>query len=103
MYDDREGPFIPGTGPCPRVFFDMSIGGNPVGRIVFKLYSDVVPKTAENFRALCTGTAGRCPHFCGVSYPHGLCGDGVVTWSPVDTGCRPGNGQANSARRRAVC
>lgn len=42
----------------PSVFFDMSIGGQPAGRIVFELFEDVVPKTAENFRALCTGEPG---------------------------------------------
>jgi len=40
------------------VFFDVSIGGVPSGRIVFSLFSDVVPKTAENFRCLCTGEKG---------------------------------------------
>jgi cyclophilin family peptidyl-prolyl cis-trans isomerase len=39
----------------PRVYFDITIGGAPAGRIEMELRADVVPKTAENFRALCTG------------------------------------------------
>ena len=42
----------------PRVFMDIEIDGKPAGRLVFELYADCVPKTAENFRALCTGEKG---------------------------------------------
>ncbi|KAI9316349.1 Mal s 6 allergen [Dichotomocladium elegans] len=42
----------------PRVFFDVAVNGQPLGRIEMELFADVVPKTAENFRALCTGEKG---------------------------------------------
>ncbi|KAI5661050.1 hypothetical protein M9H77_20373 [Catharanthus roseus] len=45
-----------------RCFLDISIGGELEGRIVVELYNDIVPKTAENFRALCTGEKGIGPH-----------------------------------------
>lgn len=41
-----------------NVFFDITINGEKAGRIVFKLYDDVVPKTAKNFRELATGEHG---------------------------------------------
>ncbi|QCD99400.1 peptidyl-prolyl isomerase G [Vigna unguiculata] len=46
---------------CP-VFMDVSIDGDPVERMVFELFYDVAPKTAENFRALCTGEKGVGPN-----------------------------------------
>ncbi|KAA8545906.1 hypothetical protein F0562_020643 [Nyssa sinensis] len=58
----------------PRCYLDISIGGELEGRIVVELYSDVVPKTAENFRALCTGEKGIGPntgvplHYKGVRF-----------------------------------
>ncbi|KAE8162076.1 cyclophilin-like domain-containing protein [Aspergillus tamarii] len=42
----------------PLVFFDIAINGAPKGRIVFELFSNITPRTAENFRALCTGEKG---------------------------------------------
>ena len=42
----------------PRVFFDISADGSELGRITMELFSDVTPKTAENFRCLCTGEKG---------------------------------------------
>jgi len=42
----------------PRVYFDMEIDGKPAGKIVMELFANIVPKTAENFRCLCTGEKG---------------------------------------------
>ena len=76
----------------PKVFFDMTIGGAAAGRIVFELYQDTVPKTTENFRALCTGekgtgTSGKPLHFKGSSFhrviPGFMCqGSYTSSWIP---------------------
>lgn len=55
-----------------RVFFDITIGGRPAGRIVFQLYSET-PRTSENFRQLCTGEhgmgqSGRPLHYRGSGF-----------------------------------
>lgn len=74
--------------PNPKVFFDMQVGGAPAGRIVMELYADVVPKTSENFRALCTGEkgtgrSGKPLHFKGSSFhrviPGFMCQGGDFT------------------------
>lgn len=47
-----------GVKRMPRVFFDVSIAEKPAGKITMELRSDIVPKTVENFRSLCTGEQG---------------------------------------------
>uniref|UniRef100_A0A8C2Q7W9 Peptidyl-prolyl cis-trans isomerase n=1 Tax=Cyprinus carpio TaxID=7962 RepID=A0A8C2Q7W9_CYPCA len=42
----------------PVVFFDMAVDDEDAGRIVMELFAHIVPRTAENFRALCTGEMG---------------------------------------------
>ena len=51
---------IPASSNRPKVYLDLSIGGAPASRVVIELFSDIVPKTAENFRCLCTGEKVRC-------------------------------------------
>mmetsp|Transcript_50124 Transcript_50124/g.156889 ORF Transcript_50124/g.156889 Transcript_50124/m.156889 type:complete len:174 (-) Transcript_50124:125-646(-) len=72
----------------PKVFFDMQIGGADAGRIVMELRADVVPKTAENFRSLCTGEkgtgkSGKPLHFKGSAFhrviPDFMCQGGDFT------------------------
>jgi hypothetical protein len=50
---------VTGLPENSRVYFDISIGENPAKRIEFELFSTVAPKTAENFRCLCTGEKGN--------------------------------------------
>jgi peptidylprolyl isomerase len=70
------------------VFFDISIGDDQAGRLTMDLYGSVAPKTAENFRALCTGekgvgTLGKSLHFQGCKFhriiPGFMCQGGDFT------------------------
>ncbi|XP_062336296.1 NK-tumor recognition protein isoform X1 [Osmerus eperlanus] len=47
-----------GVKDCPQCYFDVELNREPVGRIVFQLFSDVCPKTSKNFLSLCTGEKG---------------------------------------------
>ena len=64
----KKGPKI-----TSKVYFDITIGGAPAGRITMQLENETVPKTCENFRALCTGEkgtgkAGKPLHFKGSAF-----------------------------------
>ncbi|XP_004494752.1 peptidyl-prolyl cis-trans isomerase CYP19-3 [Cicer arietinum] len=72
----------------PKVFFDILIGRMKAGRVVMELFADVTPKTAENFRALCTGEKGignfgKPLHFKGSGFhriiPEFMCQGGDFT------------------------
>jgi len=71
-----------------KVYFDISIGGNAAGRVTFELFSETVPKTADNFRALCTGErgmgqSGKSLHYKGSRFhriiPRFMCQGGDFT------------------------
>lgn len=74
--------------PNPKVFFDIVIGQMKAGRVVMELFADVTPKTAENFRALCTGEkgigkVGKPLHYKGSAFhriiPNFMCQGGDFT------------------------
>lgn len=77
------------TSPSnPKVFFEMEIGGEAAGRIEMELFNTVTPKTADNFRALCTGekgtgSSGKPLHFKGSTFhriiPGFMCQGGDIT------------------------
>ncbi|KAF6151189.1 hypothetical protein GIB67_037397 [Kingdonia uniflora] len=78
-----------------NVFFDMTVDGSPVGRIVMELFDDVTPLTARNFRALCTGEkgiglSGKPLHYKGSSFckviPGIMCMGGDITTGDGSSG-----------------
>lgn len=61
----------------PVVFFDVTLSGEPLGRIKMELFADNVPKTAENFRQFCTGETknahGRPQGYKGCKFHRVVC------------------------------
>ncbi|OLP81313.1 Peptidyl-prolyl cis-trans isomerase cyp5 [Symbiodinium microadriaticum] len=53
--EEEEGPVDHDISSLPRAWLEVAIDGAEAKRVVFALYADTVPKTAENFRRLCTG------------------------------------------------
>lgn len=56
---------------CPRAFLDIKIGQAEPRRVKVALYEDTVPKTVENFKALCTGeksTEEQTLHYKGSTF-----------------------------------
>jgi len=99
MHVVREDPNAPKKGSAlevsaasspshPKVFFEMTIDGQPAGRIEMELFADKFPKTADNFRCLCTGKKGNGPsgkplHYKGTPFhrviPGFMCQGGDTT------------------------
>ncbi|CAL4924383.1 unnamed protein product [Urochloa decumbens] len=91
------------TRSNPRVFLDLNIGGEHVGRVTIELFADKAPKAAENFRLLCTGErgagrwSGRRLHYKGAPFhrvvPGFMCQGGDITASNGTGGeCAVGDG-----------
>lgn len=75
----------------PVCFFDITLGGEPLGRIKMELFNNVVPRTAENFRQFCTGETknhlGRPQGYKGTKFHRVVslyCGGGWQTAMLID-------------------
>ena len=85
-YSSTTVPVPPQASITSKVFFDITIDENPVGRIVMGLYGDVVPKTVLNFQTLCEGSKegmGRKLSYVGTPFhriiPGFMCQSGDIT------------------------
>jgi peptidylprolyl isomerase len=71
MYDEKAG--VAPKAANVHVYFDITIGGEAAGTVEMELFCGTTPKTAENFRALCTGEkgvgkSGKPLHFKGCAF-----------------------------------
>lgn len=82
----------------PVVFFTIAVDNEQIGTITMELYAHIVPKTAENFRALCTGEKGfgyRNSHFHRI-IPNFMC---QVTFYLYSSSWSSGPGPENSVKQ----
>ena len=89
----------PSSVARPHAFFDVRIEQEKLGRIKFELAADVVPKTVENFKALCLGTGARYGGYKGTKIHYvqkGVCLMGGDVETPASTGT--GNHSAGQGR-----
>ncbi|CAB9507172.1 cis-trans isomerase [Seminavis robusta] len=69
LYDEKPGIIAPNANKDnPHVWFEMKQGEETLGKIVMQIYKDITPKTAENFRCLCTGEKGDGLHYKGSTF-----------------------------------
>ncbi|XP_020527495.1 peptidyl-prolyl cis-trans isomerase H-like [Amborella trichopoda] len=82
---------VPFASTGPRVFFGITIGGVKAGQIIVELFSDVVPITTENFKALCIGEKGKAPNGKPLYYKNSSFHKVILGWFCAGgdfTGCR---------------
>jgi len=73
---------MPAVHDEPNVYFNISINNRPAGRIVFRLFDEICPQTARNFRELATGEHGYGYRF---SYIHRVVKDFMIQGGDITT------------------
>ncbi|XP_036406538.1 probable inactive peptidyl-prolyl cis-trans isomerase-like 6 [Megalops cyprinoides] len=80
------------------VFMDIEIKGEPVGRLLFELFTDVCPKTCKNFQALCTGETSLSKNDITLSYKgsvfHRMVSNGWIQGGDISPGARGNGGES---------
>ncbi|KAJ8397629.1 hypothetical protein AAFF_G00436280 [Aldrovandia affinis] len=80
------------------VFMDIEIQGEPIGRLLFELFSDLCPKTCKNFQALCAGDAGLSENNIMLTYKgsifHRIVINGWVQGGDISPGARGNGGES---------